>query len=356
MNSINLFKDRVFYSSHKKRCSPKESEFIEVLLSKIKKPIKFPSNIELISINDEYDLYKFDYKNISFCLKVSLDPECEEIKKEFKNLKKINSTISPFLCESGKVKIGDEVAYLLTTFENAESVGSFGSSIILEEFDSFCRSYQFFQNSDKNKYTFKNYLNDFLKKHDLNNFMGEALIAMKNHTDFERINKFIEDVKNDLKELMSDELNQNNFLCHGDLNTKNILYRNGAFKFINFKNCFSAHCFLDLADLFVSMGVNQKVETQMLKDFCRYFNINYEINKNLYTLCYNIAIRKNIINIVFDYLKEIYVFSALREDKFVYISHQFANNYQRYLMIDHFFQNRDFFLKTIIEPFSAKKS
>lgn len=351
MNSVNLFRDRLFYTSHKKRCSEKEIEFIKSILSKINKPIKSPSNIELLSINDEFDLYKFDYKKVSFCLKVSLDPECEEIKNEFKNLKNINPKISPFLCESGKIKIGDEISYLLTTFENAESVYSFGSSVILTEFDNFCYSYKIFQNSKKNKNTYKNHLINFFKKNDLNSLPEDCINSIKENNDFDKINEFIEILKDELKNLTDTQIYQGNFLCHGRLTTKNILCRNGLFKFINFSDCFLSHPFIDLADLSVSIGLNQKLEREILIKFCNYFNINFEENKKLYILCSNIAIRKKIINIIFDYFKEIYLFSSLREDKLIYLSSQFSDNYQRFLTIEHFFKNKEFFLRTLTEPF-----
>jgi hypothetical protein len=351
VNNINLFKDRLFYTSNKKRCSDKEVEFVKLILSKINKPIKSPSNIELISINDEYDLYRFEYKNISFCLKVSLDPECSEIKKEFKNLKKINQTISPFLCESGVIKIGDDISYLLTTFENAESVYSFGNSVILSEFDSFCYSYKLFQNSKPITNNYKNNLINFFKNNDLNLLPQDCINMIKKDNDFDTIYQFIETLKDDLKNLTDERLNENKFICHGKLTAKNILYKNGLFKFINFSDCFSSHCFLDLADLFISIGINQKLEREMLTRFCEYFNIDFEENKKLYILCSSIAIRKKIINIIFDYFKEIYVFSAFREDKLIYLTSQFSDNYQRFLTIKPFFENREFFLRTIAEPF-----
>lgn len=351
MNNVNLFKDRLFYTSHKKRCSEEEINFVKSVLNKINKPIKSPSNIELLSINDQYDLYKFDYKKVSFCLKVSLDPECEEIKNEFKNLKKTNPIISPFLCETGKIKIGDEISYLLITFENAESIYSFGSSILLTEFNNFCYSYKIFQNSKKNTNNYKNHLMDFFKKNDLNSLPENCINLIKEDNDFDKINEFIENIKDELKNLTDPQLYQGDFLCHGRLTAKNILYRNNAFKFINFSDCFSSHCFLDLADLFISIGLNQKLERETLIKFCDYFNINFEQNKKLYILCSSIAIRKKIINIIFDYFKEIYLFGALREDKLIYLSSQFSDNYQRFLTISHFFKNKEFFLRTLTEPF-----
>jgi thiamine kinase-like enzyme len=350
VNNTDLFKDRVFYSHHKKTCSEKEVDFVKLILSKINKPIKSPSNIELISINDEYDLYRFEHQKKSFCLKVSLDPECNEIKKEFKNLKKINPMISPLLYESGEMKIGDDICYLLIAFENAESVYSFGNSIIMTEFESFCNSYKLFQNSKRITNSYKNYLINFFKNHDLNIFPKDSINMIKENSDFDKIYQFVESLKDDLKYLTDERLIKSNFICHGDLNTKNILYKNGLFKFINFGNCFSSHCFLDLADLFISMGASQKLEKELLDSFCSHLNINFEENKKLYVLCSNIAIRKKILSIIFDYLKEIYLFDSLRDDKIIYLNSQFLDNYQRFLTIEQFFQNKELFSKIITEP------
>ena len=57
MSDINLFQDRVLCTVEQSTSSNNEENFIKMILNDIDKPIKHPKNINLISVNDNYDLY-----------------------------------------------------------------------------------------------------------------------------------------------------------------------------------------------------------------------------------------------------------------------------------------------------------
>ncbi len=356
MSDINLFQDRVLCTVEQSTSSDNEENFIKMILNNINKPIKHPKNINLISVNDNYDLYKFEYQKNTFCLKISLDPECEYLLKEYKNLKKINNLISPILIEGKKIKVGEELYVLMTSFENADSIYSYGPSIICEKFNNFCHSYKLLQNSKNITFDYKHHIKSFLNKNNLNSLSKESLTLIDEYTDLNKLQKIFKNLEKDLKNINEELINNKKFICHGNLNTKNILYRNNAFKFINFGDCYSCHCFLDLADLFINLCLDEKSEIYFLNKFCKNFDLNLEENKNLYSICYNIAIRKKLLHILHSYLKETYLLNSIRQEKIIDIAKDFSNNFQRFLKINYFFENKDFIFKTITEPILYEKA
>ena len=76
MSLLNLFENRAYLLNSNKEIENEEIEIINIILSSLKKPMN-ASDLELISINDDYDTYKFNFKNSSFCIKISLDGDCD---------------------------------------------------------------------------------------------------------------------------------------------------------------------------------------------------------------------------------------------------------------------------------------
>ena len=350
VSSVNLFQDRLLYSVFEKKQTKEEEDFTKSILNSLDVTIKNPKNIELLSVNDNYDLYRFELKNESFCLKVSFDPECEYLQTEENNLKKINKFISPILLKSGKVKVGDYLYCLITSFENADSIYSIGSPVVYEKFDNFCEAYCLLQDSKSLVFNYKKHITKFLNNNNLNSMDQEQLDSIEEYTDLNKLKNIFENLHKDLKTIKHESLNERKFLCHGNLNKKNILYRNGYFKFINFGDSYNSHCFLDLADLIINLNFDEKNEVEAVHFFCDSLNLNFKDNREIYSICYDIAIRKNLLNTIYSYLKEVYLLKSMRSEKIIDISKHFSNNYQRFLKINHFFENKDFLFKTITEP------
>ena len=184
----------------------------------------------------------------------------------------------------------------------------------------------------------------------------DELDAIKDYTDLNKIKKIFQYLHKDLKTINYDIFNEKKYLCHGSINEKNILYRDGVFKFINFGNAYSSHCFFDLADLIINLGFDQKYEVEILNLFCKNLGLSSEESKNIYLACYNIAIRKNLLNTIYSYIKETYLLKSMRSEKIIDISKNFSNNYQRFLKINYFYQDKGFFFKTITEPILHQKA
>jgi len=353
----NLFQNKAYVIPMHMAEDDSEIELVQTLLRSLDEPV-FAENIEFISTTEDYDVFKYVYKNLSYCIKISLDENCKKIINECKVLANINPLIRPQYIKDGVVKIGDPLRYMITSYENAESLNELGRSYFLDNFDSFCYTYSLMQDSKVSTISYKDHLSDCFNMADLENTLTEdALEGIKNYTDFNLIKQIMMDMQNQLMLSYDNVFSEKKFICHGDLNMKNIISKNGLFKFINFENCYSSHCFLDLNEIIIELGIPENMELNLLERFC--FNMQIEFNRDtikLYKKSYEIVLIRKAIHLMMNYLKEVYLYSSHRVDKIVEISDKFSQSYDKYMSISHFQNNKDFILKTLTEPILNSKA
>jgi hypothetical protein len=351
MSLLNLFENRAYLLNSNKEIENEEIEIINIILSSLKKPMN-ATDLELISINDDYDTYKFNFKNSSFCIKISLDGDCASLKNEYESLRKINKLICANLIKYGKIKIGDEISYLITTYENAESVFQLGRSLLINNFDSFCDSYLELQKSKPLKNNFKNHFNDIIKMIDIKSyFLEDSLSSILNYTDLEKIYEILNSIKEEINLIYKKIPKCNKYICHGNLNYNNVITRNEVFKFINFDKSFQSHCFLDFSHLMIELGTTYELESHIFKDFCNKMNIEYnEKTLDEYKQYYEFSLRAKAAETLVNYLKEVYLYQSLRSDKIIKLCDRFSQGYDRYSTISILDQNKEFIIKTLTEP------
>lgn len=356
MDLSNLFKNKAYVVPSHVAEENSEIELVKTLLQSLDKPI-FAEKVEFISETENYDVYKYQCKGYSYCIKISLDPNCKEIDHECKHLKKINPLVRPEYVKDGVAKVGDELRYIITSYENAENLNNLGRAYFLENFNSFCDSYFLMQQSEKVNVSYKHHLSEYFEMSRMENLMEDSLQGIKDYTNFPLINKIMADMKNELMLCYDESFSAQKFICHGNLNAENIISKNGLFKFVNFNNCYSSHCFLDLNEIIIELGLPENLEFDLLENFCHKLNIDF--NKEtlkLYKKCNKIVLIKKGIQLIMSYLKEVYVFDSRRIDEIVKISDKFSQSYDRYMSISHFKNNEDFILKTITEPILSEKA
>lgn len=353
----NLFQNKAYVVPQRIAEDDSEVELVQTLLRSLDEPI-LAQNIEFIVTTEDYDVFKYTHNNLTYCIKISLDENCPKILNECKVLVNINPLIRPQYIKDGVIKIGDSLRYLITSYENAESINELGRSYFLENFDSFCDAYLIMQDSKVSTISYKEYLSNYFNMADIENILTEdAIEGIKNYTNFNLIKEIMIDMQNELMLSYDNNLSEKKFICHGDLNMKNIISRNGLFKFINFENCYSSHCFFDLNNIMIELAIPENMEYNLLEKFCSIMHI--EFNKDtlkLYKKCYEITLIIKGIKLMMDYLKEVYLYSSHRIDKIIEISDKFSQSYDRYMTISHFQNNKDFILKTLTEPILSEKA
>jgi hypothetical protein len=356
MDLSNLFKNKAYVIPSHIAAEDSEIELVRILLGSLDKPI-LAEKIELISETENYDVYRYESQGYSYCIKISLDPNCKEINHECKYLKKINPSVRPEYVKDGVAKVGDQLRYIITSYENAENLNDLGRSYFLDNFDSFCDSYRLMQQSEKINTSYKVHLSEYFEMSQIENLMEDSIQSIKDYTNFPLINKIMGDMKNELMIRYDEAFSNQQFICHGNFNAENIISKNGLFKFINFCNCYSSHCFLDLNEIIIELGLPENIEFDLLETFCRKLNI--ELTRDalkFYKKCQQIVLIKKGIQLIMSYLKEVYVFNSRRIDEIVKISDKFSQSYDKYMSISHFKNNEDFILKTITEPILSQKA
>ncbi len=358
MKLSSLFENRAYVINNKTSSNLEDIELINTILINLKKPIK-PSSIEFISINDDYDTYKVvSDEGLSFCVKVSLDENCDSINKESKIIRNINELIRPGYIEDGIIKIGDNLRYIITSFEESESLNQIGRSFLLDNFDSFCYSYKLLQEEKNINFNYKDRLDLVFQKIEIENyFTKDAINAIKNYTDFKTIKSFLFEIKNEIINTYDPSFDKYKNICHGNLKMSTIISNKNLFKFINFENSFNCHIFSDLSNLTIQLGLPENLDLYILKEFCKNLNIEYSVSTNqLYQKFYYISLCENVIHMTVDYLKEVYVYSSLRTDKIIDISNRFSFAYERFFKIKSFNKFHSFIMKTITEPILGQKA
>ncbi len=351
MNLSSIFEQNAYLSNGISECSDDEIKIIEKIFSSLKNPINVIKS-ELISIDNEFDTYKITSNNQLYTLKLSLDEDCKKIEYESKYLNYINPLIRPKYLHDGKIKIGDNIRYIITSYEDAESINEIGKGILVENFDNFCYSYSIMQKSMSLIKTHKDVMDDFYLYIDIEKrFDKEVLSDIKSHTDLNNILKCLLEIKTDLLRVVSIKNIKYNHICHGNLNLKNIIYRDNTFKFINFENSFQGHCFIDFCELIIEIGADRETEKFLFEKFCKYLNIKIDAESSLiYKVCYQTTIRKKILEFIVQYLEDTYVYESFRKKEIFNLCQKFILCYERFYDISAFQKNRDFLTKTIIEP------
>jgi hypothetical protein len=356
MNLSNLFQNKAYVIPEHLAGEDSEIKLVSILLKSLDPPI-FGENIKFLSETEDYDVYKYSEAGFDFRIKISLDPKCEKINRESLILNGINPLIRAKYIKDGVVKIGDELRYIITSNENAENLSDLGLSYFTENFASFCESYSLMQQSQNPPFSYKEYLEESFGALLSKNFTEDSIESIKNYTDFKLISEIIERMEGELLESCNNDLISKGFVCHGNLNRENIISKNGLFKFINFDHSHRSHCFLDLNDIFIELGVPEEMEFGLLSVFCSHMNITLDKEAlKLYKKCQQASLMKKGLELVIGYLKEVYLYGSRRVSEIVNISDRFSLSYDRYMSIPHFKNNEKFILKTITEPILNQKA
>ena len=113
----------------------------------------------------------------------------------------------------------------------------------------------------------------------------------------------------------------------------------------------------ELNELIIEVGIPEDMEFSLLEKFC--LNLKIDFNNEtlkLYKKCYEITLIKKSIELISNYLKEVYLYSSNRQDKIIEISDKFSQSYDRYMSTPLLRDNKDFILKTLTEPILNEKA
>jgi hypothetical protein len=308
-------------------------------------------SISFVASNQDYDVYRANSEKNSYCIKYSMDSKNSSIKREFDILNLLPNYSTAKAAHYGSKVFGDTIHYSIVSFEKAFDLKSLGISLIMENLDEFFIKYNSLQQENLQLRSYNEHLNDFLNSVNINNLPQESIEAIESFSDLNLIKQTIKSVEEELFVLSDPKVVRKNSLCHGRLKASNILFNQGTFKFVDFTESYLGNVYLDLSAFCIYSGFNEERERFFLDCFiksngktpCQQDYFEYEV-------CNQISQRKIFLEILTQYLKEVYVFSSSRPMKILDLVDLFARNNNKFFKIASVKKHYEFIYKSILEP------
>jgi hypothetical protein len=352
MNSDSIYKHQPYFFEIEKDQFDNNGEIVKSILSKV--PIEGKDvSISFLASNYNHDVYKAVVDGQFYCVKYSLDPNNVGLKTEFDVIKRISNNCSCKAFHYGQEVFGEKIHYLVSSYENGESLKNSGTFSFMNNIDEFFFKYSLMQKEEVSISSFNSYINNFLNSVNLDEFPEDGIEAMSTHTDIEIIRETIKSIELEILSFCKPKVIKKNQLCHGKLKPSNILFKNETFKFIDFTEAYLGNVYLDIAGLCIYYGFDEEKEKFVLDKFMQNNGINQtEDQYTEYEVCSQIMRRKIFLDILTDYLKEVYVFSSSRPMRIAEIINLFAMNSKKFFRIPAVNKHYEFLYKCILEPIS----
>jgi hypothetical protein len=236
-----------------------------------------------------------------------------------------------------------------------ESVGEYGRSSLLGNFESFVDSYFVFQKTKGVRTTYKTSLDKFLKNVDPASYLPqESIEALKSYTDYDLCKGFVSSLSEEMRKLSQEFVLPYKYKCHGGLSVDNVFTDGGNFYFDDFKDVFMGHPYVDFIDIILDLGLPKDAQYSLLSTFCQRGGIAED--RTLFKSLYEIQLRKKLLILITEYIKEVYVYDSYRYNNILSIANTFSHCYERFCGVEMFHKNKDFIMKTICEPIFGVKA
>ena len=280
-----------------------------------------------------------------------MDEFDSSLEYEFNIIKKLNikNTLIPIIFN--KFKFGDYINYSIYLNEKNESVKDFGLNSITSNLDIFMDSYFNLQKPTKPEIKHKEAMSKFIEKHSLSFFDKDSIEMISLRYDINKIRQIIEIIHSEIFKIFQSDIFKKNEFCHGNLNQFNILYCFDYFKFINLCDSFMGNSYFDLANLVIYCGFNKNTEKKIFDIFLKNKKINSVAEEWMeYRQCFDLVLRKIFLQILFNFLKETYLFESKRPLKFLDVIDIFSKNQNNFLKIPIIHQNFEFLYNLFLQP------
>lgn len=314
-----------------------------------------PSYIEFITSTIEYDLYKVRCDTSNYVIKYSLDEFDSSLEYEFNIINNINETITYKPIYYNKFHFGDFIHYSIYLDKKFESIKDFGIGIIYEKKELFMENYYSLQKSSKPKIKHKENIENFINQHSINFFDDDVIESIKQNLDIEKLKILIESIHSEMFLLFSLNIFNKNEFCHGNLNANNIFYCYEGFKFFNLSNAFSGNAYCDLASLVINLSLNKNIEKTIFNFLIKKAKKESVVDEWVeYRKCFDFISRKIFLELLFSYLKEVYLFESKRPIKLFEIIEIFSQNKIYFSKIQAVSNNFEFINNLLLQPLIGK--
>lgn len=306
-------------------------------------------NLQLVKTGEDYDLFFIKTDDKFYSLKLSFDGDNKSLRRELNLVKKLNCKNVPSFVGGGNIVIGDKLFYLLCETSPSEPITDYGTGALTGNLNKFLQDYSEFSNDTPSSYSFREQTKDFAESLNLDNlFTGDDVENINSNSDYPLCRDILNNLNKEIVDLSKkiDHPFEHNIL--GDLDTSYIFYDGLDFQFFDLKNCCRGHVFSDLINISLTLGLSKNYEKHFITKSCSELGIEYD--KQLFSILYNLELRKKSLKLFVNYLKEIYLYEFQRPEEILKISQEFTNSYENYCKIPIIKENRHFIFKNITEP------
>lgn len=335
MHVNNILKDKLFVFSGSSQPTDTEKEILELIaesenLGSVKK-------ISLVSNGEDYDSYKLETQEKNFLIKVSLDKKLKTFQKEAQTLKLLSpEKLAPQFISQGEVKFGDKILYLVSSFENLQPASEFGVSVLLFNYEAILKRILSSQKY-KSETSLKEKLADLFERTTFGNYPEFADLISGDSDNYKLLSDEIAGLKSWIQDNYTDSF-EGKGLIHTGISPSNLLLGARDMKIINWQDSCSGHSFIELSNLRMTFDYSQDFE---YKVFESHKNITSAGTWDEYLQVRNFWAGVSLLDVVFSYVKEIYLYRSLRSDKILKTFHSFCRNMPLFEHIPAFQKNKE---------------
>mgnify|MGYP003625855926 CR=1 FL=1 len=348
MKSDSIFKDRLYSLPSSSRVTATETKIIKKILASSKCDIKV-DKLCLVYVEEDYDFYHIYSGSNIFDLKFSLDHESEKFNREIKNTKLCKSKSVPKYVDSGVVKVGDKISYLICESNRSESLFDYGRSHLASNLDLFVDFYCDFASNGNYKLLYKTLLSDLMKEADMKSIFDlDQKSYIENHSDYDKCENIINKLKSDISRRLNalPKIYTGNII--GDFDKNSVFTEGNNFSFKDLRYGCKGHVYSDIANITLYYGLSKPVEKTLLQKITQKMSLT--VDNSLYNQFYELELRRKALHYLLQYLKEVYVYESSRIEVIVNLIDSFSQSFNRICKIPIIRDNREFILSNIAEP------
>lgn len=348
MKSNSIFKDRLYSLPSSERITASENKIIKKILSSSKYDIEV-DKFCLVSVEEDYDFYQIYSGDRVFDFKFSLDYESEKFNREIKNTKLCRSTSVPSYIDSGVVKVGDKVSYLICESSESESLFDYGRSHLTSNLDLFVSMYGDFARNSNYKLLYKTLLTSLIKESDVDLvFDLDQQSYISHHSDYIRCKNIIDKLSSDISDRLSNLPRTYTGNIIGNFCKSSVFTDGVGFVFKDLRYGCKGHVYSDIANITLYYGLSNSAEKALLEKTSNKMSI--PIDRDLYNTFYELELRRKALDYLLQYLKEVYLYESSRIEVIINLIDSFSQSYKRLCKIPIIKENRRFVLSNIAEP------
>lgn len=327
-----LLQDKVFVFAGRSKPSDSELEILQLIADQENLgPI---SSVETIKNGENYDSYKLTINGQGFLTKLSLD-EKNSFGYESLILDSLSHLAPKKVCY-GALDFGDSIYYLITEWENAQSIQELGHSVIISEKEKLLKTLEEIHNIELPIKSFQEYLSELFDQTSFEKHSNFAELVEQNTENYQLLLQELESAKKNIQQNFKDYY-ASKTIIHGNLSENTILVGGEGFKIINWENSFCAHPLFELAIAETNFDFGESFSFSLLKD-SQYSWPQYLEIKAFWTDVF-------LLKVVFSFIKEIYLYGGKRHKEMLELSESFYRNSKKFEKNETFKKNKSELLK-----------